>query len=135
VKIEFTDGSLLAVGENCDVALERQATSAERGFFSLVLGIVRMSLQAGSNGQEIQTRTAIISVRSTDWIVEATKDSTAVFVVQGEVAVRSISTGQTVVLPAAFGTDVPAGAPPTPPKRWGDKRVQDVLARTQVTGG
>jgi hypothetical protein len=50
-----------------------------------------------------------------------------VFVERGSVAVSAA--GRRVVLRAGEGTDIPRpGAPPTPPKRWGEPRIRAALA-------
>jgi len=80
----------------------------------------------------VTTGTAIASVRSTDWVIEAKPDDTAVFVVDGRVQV--VNRGQTggVLLYPGFGTDVRPDSPPTTPKRWGQARVDSALARTRL---
>jgi hypothetical protein len=80
----------------------------------------------------VTTRTAVASVRSTQWIVDAGADSTGVFAIEGRVTVVDRQMRGGVILDPGYGTDVRAGEPPSQPKRWGQKRVDDVTARTSL---
>ena len=72
------------------------------------------------------------STRSTDWLIEAARGRTSVFVARGSVAVRGVDGGTDVLLDAGHGTDVLPGEPPNPAKRWGAARVERAMARTRV---
>jgi hypothetical protein len=134
LRITFEDGTRLVLGADSKVALARYAGAAGgdgEGVLELLRGIVRVVLEkAAWHSFEVETRTAVASARSTQWIVELSDDGTAVFVVDGSVAVRAA--GQEVLLQPGFGTDVPPDAPPGEPKQWGQGRVDDVLARTTL---
>jgi len=105
-----------------------------KALLRLIAGIVRIRLPSDRpwNRFDVVTPTAIASVRSTDWIIEAARDTSAVFCAQGSVTVRNRSIGGEVVLEPGFGTDVARSAPPTPVKRWGQKRVDSAVARTAL---
>lgn len=139
VRLRFTDGTLVTIGASsrCLVAFQRRTREQEGEFLRLVEGILRLlTAEAGGQAIQVRTRSAIASPRGTEWIVERKPGSTGVFVIDGQVAVRGTrdsgtpSDGNGVLLDAGEGTDVPDGAPPQPPKRWGPARVDDVLART-----
>jgi hypothetical protein len=137
VELELADGSRLSLGAGTRVALDQVRYDAGgrgvRGFFNLILGILRSSLSGPTwrEGFSIETRAAVASVRSTDFVTEALAEKIAVFVVEGRVEVAA---GQTLVatLQAGQGVDVPLGATQAETKTWGQKRVDDVLARTRV---
>lgn len=137
VELELADGSRLSLGAGTRVALDQVRYDASghgvRGVFNLILGILRSSLSGPTwrEGFSIETRAAVASVRSTDFVTEALAEKTAVFVVEGRVEVAA---GQTTVatLQAGQGVDVPLGATQAETKTWGQKRVDDVLARTRV---
>jgi hypothetical protein len=67
-------------------------------------------------------------VRSTEWIMETPKRGTNVFVLDGVVAVQG-KRGDNVHLSPTYGVDVAADGTMAEPKKWGAKRVADVLAR------
>lgn len=136
--IACSDGSTLVIGESSNVALSTFSALAEERDGSVLLdlieGILRLALSSDVRRErfEVKTPTAIAAVRSTEWITEAAADNTAVFVVDGTVAVRSRTGEGQVLLQPGFGTDVPQGATPTEPKRWGPARVESALARTSL---
>ncbi len=133
VEIEFSDGTLLSVGSDTDVELSDYTPGSRKpGALSLLLGIIRTKLSIlWTIGFEVRTRAAIASVRATDWVTEARDDGTAVFVVDGKVAVTGTA-GATVVLGPGSGTDVGVDGVPAPPKTWNSTRVDDVLGRTRL---
>ncbi len=133
VEIEFSDGTLLSVGSDTDVELsDYDPGSRKPGAFTLLLGIIRTKLSTlWTGGFEVRTRAAIASVRATDWVTEALDDGTAVFVVDGKVAVTGTA-GAAVLLGPGSGTDVGVGGVPAPPKTWNSARVEDVLGRTRL---
>ena len=135
VLIEFPDRSRLSLGADTQVVLDDYSLAPGpgrlKGFLSLLAGILRMSIVQSTRAEDfgIRTPTAIASVRSTDWIVEAGAGDTQVFVVSGLVRVSDPEGGGPVELAAGEGTDVKAGAAPRPASVWGAARAADVLKR------
>ena len=130
------DGGLeITVGPGTELALRRFAVDGSgrlTALFGLLRGIARLlgRLVAGS-AVEVDTRTAVASVRATEWIVESAEKGTAVLALSGRVGVRALA-GGTVELGPGEGTDVAPGAAPRPPARWGEARRQDAVARTTL---
>lgn len=137
IRIELTDRSVLAIGAGTDIALTEQVSDAGgnpiRNAVSLLYGIVRATVLSVGPRQsfDIETQSAIVSARSTDWLVEAGPDRSAAFVVDGEVAVTARS-GGSVLLTPGLGTDVIGDAPPTAPVAWPTDRRDAALARVQI---
>jgi len=130
VEIELEGGVRLVLGPDSRLVVPEQASRAI-SVVDLLMGIVRATLpESGVGGFMIRGRTAVASVRSTEWIVETDDTSTAVFSINGEVQV--IGTGGSVILMPGQGTDVEAGSAPTEPKEWGAERRSDVVFRTQL---
>ncbi len=136
LQILAPDGTTVSIGEETTVVLTRfvgpRGGRPGRGLLDLIEGILRIRLPGSWNRFEVTTGTAVASVRSTDWIVDATPQSTAVFVADGRVEVVNRALTGAVLLDAGFGTDVRAGAVPTTPRRWGQSRVAAVMARTGI---
>jgi len=138
VKIAQLNGSWIFLGADSAVVLSRHLLDPDgvgrKGLITLVLGILRAKLLGPPwrEGFEIKTRAAIASVRSTEWIVEARPEKSAVFVVEGEVAVTARANRARVILGPGMGTDVFLGGGPSPAKAWGPERVADVMARTRA---
>lgn len=137
LRLEFADGSVLAIGPGTVVEVSDYAVS-DRGVLDatldLVIGILRAAVPGDRPGGDfdVTTQAAVASVRSTEWTVEVGEDPhTAVFVVEGTVAVAGTAGGE-VVLEAGEGTDVDLGAPPTEPVEWGAPRVRRSLRLTDV---
>ncbi len=138
LEIACTDGSTIIVAAQTTVTLSEYTTSADgsgkTAVLDMVEGLVRVSLSRLGVWQrfEVTTPTAIAAVRSTEWIVEAAAGRSAVFVVHGRVEVVDRQLKGGVILDPGDGTDVRAGDAPTVAKRWGRKRVDDVLSRTRL---
>ena len=136
LEILAADGTTIAIGESTTVVLTRFV--APRGarpgsaLLDLIEGILRMRLPRSWDRFEVSTGTAVASVRSTDWLIEAAADNTAVFVAEGRVQVVNRAMTGGLLLDAGFGTDVKANALPTTPKRWGQARVDSAVARTNL---
>lgn len=134
VRLRFADGSLVTIGPNsrCLVAFHRREARREGDILRLIEGILRVfTAEAVADSLKVRTRSAIATPRGTEWIVERTPGSTAVFVIDGMVAVRGTAEGEVLLAPGE-GTDVPDGGAPGAPKRWGQARVDDVLERTSL---
>jgi hypothetical protein len=138
-EILCADGSTLVVGPDSTVSMASFAAEpGGTGLLDLISGILRVTLSGRTPWHyfEVRSATAVASVRSTDWVVDATRIKTGVFVIDGTVAVASRQGAEQgageVTLTAGQGTDVAINATPTPPKAWGQKRVDDVLARTTM---
>lgn len=135
IAIAFVDGLRLVVGPESAITLSRHVVGPDDSrlgaIYALFGGIVRLLAppRPGPSEIAIVTRAAVASVRSTEWIVdEKPSGATGVFTVTGVVEVRG-ERGQAVSLPPGFGTDVAPGEAPTAPKRWGQARVDEAVAR------
>ena len=140
VRIELADGSTLQLGQSTELTLSwvlhAPALETTNVVLDLSTGILRAIVETllPHAAFEIQSATAITSVRGTDLILEAAPETTAVVALEGSVLVRSAAPEipDAVTLEAGEGTDVAAGAPPAPPVRWGEARRDDFVARTDV---
>jgi hypothetical protein len=139
LRLRFADGSVLTLGERTELAIDRfqhAGPGLRDVLLSVPTGIVRALVRAVMNRAdfEIRTQTAVASVRGTDWILQADSNETSVVVLEGRVTVASVDRrlGPAVVLGQGEGTTVARGAPPTPPKRWGQARVDSVIAATSL---
>jgi hypothetical protein len=129
VEIALEGGAHIVLGPDSELVVPEQAARAI-GVVDLLLGIVRAVLpeEGAVGGFMVRGRTAVASVRSTEWIVETDEDNTSVLAIDGNVQV--IGTGGSVIVAPGQGTDVAAGAAPTEPKEWGAERRNDALVRT-----
>jgi hypothetical protein len=137
VEILCADGSSIVIGPDSAVSVAAYAPAeggAGRALLDLIQGILRVTLSGRTPWQsyEVRSATAVASVRSTDWIVDATRIKTGVFVVDGQVAVTGRAGAGEVMLAPGQGTDVLVGGLPGAPKAWGQARIDGVLARTSL---
>jgi hypothetical protein len=140
LRLTLRDGSVLTCGEATGLTLDRALYAPEQASRNYLLrvsfGIVRavVGLVAAPAAFEMQTNTAVISVRGTEWIAEAQRAATAVVALQGEVGVRNVdpAIAGAVVLGPGEGVTVQAGAPPPAPTVWGDARRNAFIQRTTV---
>lgn len=91
--------------------------------------LLEMPPGAVEGGFEVVTPQAIAAVRGTKWAVDVADGKTAVFVVNGRVAVSREPGGPGVELGAGEGVDVEPGTTPLAVRRWGAARVAALLAR------
>ncbi|TDQ78930.1 FecR family protein [Dongia mobilis] len=133
VEVTFSDGSVLTVGPDSDIAVIAFAPNPEESnaVLELLSGIVRATVNSATGWKrfEVRTTTAVASVRGTDYLVENTGAASAVFVAEGRVAVSSRVGAGTVVIREGQGVDVTAEYTPLAVRVWGAKRRDAALAR------
>jgi hypothetical protein len=140
LRLAFVDGTVVQLGESTDLVLDWFLVAPDVNTQNVLLrvssGILRaiVELVLPRAAFEVQTTTAVASVRGTDWISEVTPEATATVTLEGQVAIRNIEPGIAgeVVLGPGEGTTVNAGAPPTEPTVWGDARRNQFIERTTV---
>ncbi len=129
--VEGDGGLTLVIGPASEVKLRRWLAPPQGGRVEAVLtmltGVMRLfTAGRGERSIDVETRAAVASVRSTEWLVEATAASTGVFSVEGVVEV--VASGATVQLTAGLGTDAVLGGPPAAPAAWAAQRLARVEA-------
>ena len=135
--ISCTGGLQIAIGPTTELAVRTFLAGEPGGRLEMVLGLLQgiARLIGGTIPRgltiEVDTRTAIASVRSTEWLLESTAKGTGVLSIEGEVTVLALAGGQVVLQPGQ-GTDVPPGGPPKAPATWGEARRRDAIARTTI---
>jgi hypothetical protein len=134
-KIILNDGSIIAIGENSRLRIADYQSVANglKTRLDLRGGVLRLLVNRLPNrGQfEVESETAVASVRGTDWLVEVTPERTSVAVLEGVVAVAGRgAAGAPVVLDGpGQGTDVRRGEAPTAAHPWGAARLAATIAR------
>lgn len=132
-----SDGLRVVIGADTELAVHSYLVRGPSGGIEVVLGLLQgiMRLIGGQSALPrsiaVDTRTAVASVRSTEWLIESTEQGTAVLSIEGQVTVVGLA-GGSVVLGPGEGTDVPPGGPPKAAATWGQARRQDAIARTTI---
>ncbi len=140
VQLRFADGSVVAIGPASRIRVADFSTGQDGGRLSAVLSMVRgvmravVSQQPGAGRFEVETDTAVASVRSTDWFVDAAPGVASVFVHQGTVSVVPKYVRAEILLHDGEGIDLVARSDHRPgePVRWGAARVQGLIDRITV---
>jgi hypothetical protein len=140
LRLDMADGSVLTLGAATELNLSRFHYAPEAAARNVLLevprGIIRVlvNLLVANSTFDLQTHTAVASVRGTDWIAEAQPDATAIVGLAGRVAVRSdeAAIGGAVVLLPGDGTTVRAEQPPSAPTQWGAARKNSFIERTAL---
>ena len=140
LRLVLADGTVVQLGESTDLALDwflyAPDVSTQNVLLRVSSGIFRVILELvlPRAAFEVQTATAVATVRGTDWITEASAEATAIVALDGQVAIRNLqpAIAGEVVLGPGEGTTVNAGAPPTAPTVWGDARRNQFIERTTV---
>lgn len=132
IDVACSDGTRVTLGPGTEINLGSLVGEQDQN------GSIGMSLHRGIARFLAPVRTwgtfnvfgpvAVASVRSTEWIMETPNQGTNVFVLDGAVDVQS-KRGENVRLSPTYGVDVAADGTMAEPKKWGAKRVADVLAR------
>lgn len=131
------DGLQILIGPGTELAIHNYLSQDRAGGLEIVLGLLQgIARLIGGEPKtrrriEVDTQTAVASVRSTEWLIESTERGTGVLSIQGEVTVVGLAGGSVVLRPGQ-GTDVAPGVPPRPAVTWGQARRLDALARTTI---
>jgi hypothetical protein len=138
LKLRMNDGSVIAVasGSRVTIAEYRVGDNGEsrKATLSLGQGLLRavVSRLTGPPHFEVETATGVAAVRSTDWFIEAKPGSTQVGVLDGRVSLKSVATGQEIVIPARWGARVETGRDPVPARVWTEAEFADFIQRTNL---
>ncbi len=138
LKLRMNDGSVIAVASGSRLTIADywvgDGGESRDATLSLGEGLLRAVVPAlkGPPHFEIDTATGVAAVRSTDWFIEARPGSTQVGVLEGRVSLRSVATGQEIVIPARWGARVEAARDPVPARVWTSAEFDDFIRRTNL---
>jgi hypothetical protein len=141
LKLQMADGSMISVapGSSMTVANYNFSGSGRDVRLSLTQGLLRaqVSLVTGSSTFEVSTAVGIASVGSdsADWFIKAQAGSAQVGVLTGTVDLTSAVTGQSVTIPARWGTRLETGLDPVLPRVWTQKEFSGVIHLTEDQSG
>ena len=138
LRLNFRDGTVITVGPNSRVLVQHYldtlgGADSRAPLLTLVVGILRAAVpKIGSLGWSVQTRAAVASSRSTEWIMEARGETTSLVVIAGRVDVMN-GAGEALLLTGGEGVDITLGAlMPATASRWAAARVIAFAERTSL---
>ena len=145
-KVVFEDDSVIDMGPGTDLLLAKQVSDRTSHSLGSLLRLSNGKLRAwvgeayrGARSRyEVETPTAITTVRGTEFIVayDSAAEVTKVICIAGELEVAGTLgvIGGRVQLPAQSGTEVAKGRFPSPPERVGEAPMRQYLAGLELVG-
>lgn len=137
VRVALLDGSFLNIGARSVMKIIKHDAQSQQTQIELQLGRLRgevVKIIKPGGGFQVRTQTAVIGVVGTIFVVEAFRNLTHVFCLDGMLTVRNINpaiAGE-VTLHAGEFTSVPSAAPPTEAARATTARTQEGLNQTNA---
>jgi hypothetical protein len=123
--LQLADGSQVLIRAHTRLMVQ-QPTPTERGYFELLLGRIRATINKRTGGAppfELGTPSAVIAVRGTQFEVEINQhQETEVDVIEGVVEVISKHTGTSVLVGPGSSTRVGINTPPETPRPTAEMR-------------
>lgn len=134
LRLRLISGATIVLGDNSAIVVEAQeARRGGRSVLEFLEGVFLAVTAAVTDSPPpedamiIRTPSAVLGIRGTEVWGEHQPDHLGVIMLSGKGVVVT-APGGTVVLDAPLlGTDVRAGAPPTAPKSWGQKRIDAAM--------
>lgn len=137
LKLQMVDRSVISVapGSSFTVASYTSYGSGRDVRLLLARGVLRAQVASvrGPSRFEVSTAvgTASVGSESADWFVKAEPDSAQVGVLAGTINLRSTATGDSVSIPAHWGTRLEAGGAPVLPRVWSQMEFNSVIRVTE----
>lgn len=124
------DGLTIVAEDGAKFTLQSQGRQVDGVDVQSKAVLIDVPKQKGKGRFQVITPQAIAAVRGTKWAVDAQDTRTSVLVLVGQVAVRRPGgAGGEVTLGPGEGVDVEPGSGALEVKRWGQPRVDALLAR------
>jgi len=136
LKLQMADGSVISVAPDSSINVTSYSIdgSGRNVRLRLMGGALRAQVTSvtGPSTFKVSTAsgTASIGSASADWFIKAQVDSAQVAVLAGTVDLTSIVTGQSVSIPAHWGTRLEAGLDPVLPRLWAQAEFDVVIHLT-----
>lgn len=137
VRITMLDGSVLNVGANSHMEIVEHNAQAQQTTIELTLGKMRAEVKKLTKPNahfEVKTQTAVIGVVGTIFIVQALRNLTRVWCIEGVVTVQNINPavqGKTILHAGQF-TSVPRTFPPASAAQTPPTQMQTEISQTNV---
>jgi hypothetical protein len=136
LKLQMADGSVISLAPDSTMTVASYSIdSPGRDVrLSLTRGALRAQVTSstGPSTFEVSTAGGTASVDSApaDWFIKAQPDSAQVGVLAGTIDLRSAVTGESVSIPARWGTRLEKGLDPVPPRVWLQREFNAVIRLT-----
>ena len=138
LKLQMADGSMISVAPDSTMTVTTYNINGSRRDvkLSLTQGVLRARVTSVTVPSTFEVSTAVgtasVASESADWFIRAQADSAQVGVLTGTVDLASTTTGQSVSIPAHWGTRLETGLDPVLPRIWAQTEFDAVI---RLTGG
>lgn len=137
VRITLQDGSLLNVGANSQMRIMSHDATSHQTAIELTAGKLRSQVTPTQGGNfQVTTKTAVIGVVGTHFLVEADPNRTRVWCFEGLVNVRNLNAAivGVVLLHAGEFTSIALGLPPAAVTSFSPAVTPRLTSQTNATG-
>lgn len=138
LRLQMADGSMISVAPDSRMNVTTyNINNAGRDVkLSLTHGVLRARVASVTVPSTFEVSTAFgtasVTSESADWFIQAQAGSAQVGVLDGIVDLTSTTTGQSVSIPAHWGTRLETGLDPVQPRVWAQTEFDAVI---RITGG
>lgn len=138
LKLQMADGSMISVAPDTSMIVTTYNIngSGRDVKLSLTQGVLRARVTSVTVPSTFEVSTAVgiasVASESADWFIKVQADSAQVGVLDGTVDLTSTTTGQSVSIPAHWGTRLETGLDPVLPRIWAQTEFDAVI---RLTGG
>jgi hypothetical protein len=138
LQLQMADGSVISLASGSRMTIDNFhiGTGGQQRDAKLTLPVGLLRAVVSPVGQpsifEVDCSAGKAAVRLTDWFMEVQPESVRVGVLEGSVILTSRATGQSVTIPARWGTRLETGLNPVLPRVWSATEFADVIARTNL---
>ena len=136
LKLQMTDRSVISVAPDSSMTVVGYSIDApsRNVRLSLTRGALRAQVSSIRDPSTFEVATAsgtaAVASASADWFIKAQPDAAQVAVLVGTIDLRSAVTGDSVSIPARWGTRLETGLDPVLPRIWAQREFNAVIRLT-----
>jgi len=136
LKLQMTDRSVISVAPDSSMTVVGYSIDApsRNVRLSLTRGALRAQISSIRDPSTFEVATASgtasVASASADWFIKAQPDAAQVAVLVGTIDLRSAVTGDSVSIPARWGTRLETGLDPVLPRIWAQREFNAVIRLT-----
>jgi hypothetical protein len=128
LKLRMIDGSVISIASGSRITVTGSGRAAK---LLMTQGVLRVTSVTRPFEVSTAVGTAAVASDSADWFVKAEAGSAQVGVLAGTVNLTNSQTGESVSIPARWGTRLEAGRAPVPPRVWNQMEFNAVIRVTE----
>jgi hypothetical protein len=133
LKLRMADGSMISAASGTSVTIANYGSAGSGGAAKLWLmqGLLRITSVTRLFDVSTAVGTASVGSDSADWFIKTQAGSAQVGVLAGTIDLTNVVTGQSVSIPARWGTRLETGRVPVVPRVWTQMEFNAVIRVTE----